>query len=120
VKFGKMHRVTIPQGQGRKKRRARIGRLSIADANFRKAARIGMIRREPFPEPDDSTGRLASLQRLLGIEAIETPAGMGLNVAQRFVLLNQIVEHRTQQGMLVDVGQIPGMVGVLIRKHEPA
>jgi hypothetical protein len=42
---------------------------------------------------------------------------MGFNVAQRFVLLDKVIKHDTQQRMLVDIGGISRVVNVLIAEH---
>ena len=42
---------------------------------------------------------------------------MGFDVADRFVLAGEIVQHPRQQGVFVDVGQISGVVDVLVAEH---
>jgi hypothetical protein len=42
---------------------------------------------------------------------------VGFNIAERFVLLGQIGQHPRQKRVLVHVGEITGVVGVLVGQH---
>ena len=65
----------------------------------------------------DALRRLAGLLRLDPGQPVKAPAGMGLDIGKRLVLPGHVVKHPGQKRVLLDIGQIPGMEGVLIGKH---
>jgi hypothetical protein len=42
---------------------------------------------------------------------------MGFDIGQGFVLLDKVIQHDTQQRVLVDIGGVSRVVNVLIAEH---
>ena len=55
--------------------------------------------------------------RLFGGQVVQSATGVGFDVAERFVLLRQVVEHPRQYRMFLDISEVPGVVDVLIGQH---
>ena len=79
-----------------------------------KGAGVGMVLGEPVLMGEDACGGFAGLCGLGGGEFVETSSGVGFNIGEGFIFLDQIVERPRQQRVLVNIGQIPGVEGVLI------
>jgi hypothetical protein len=79
-----------------------------------------MVGPEPVADPPDPLRRLARLQRLGAAEVIERTARMGLDVAQGLGLDGQVVQRQRQKRVLVDIGEVPGVIGVLVGEHAPS
>ncbi len=81
---------------------------------------IGVVGRKPARRKRDSARRLAGLPRLGRAQVIKPAPGVGFDIGQRLVLLHKIGQHPGECGMLVHIGQVPGMIQVLIGQHGPA
>ena len=70
----------------------------------------------------DAVARLARAQGLRAGEVVKPGAGMGVDIAQRRVLLRQIDEDAREDRVLEDVGEIAGVeaVAVVHRRRAPA
>ena len=79
-----------------------------------KRAGVGVVLGEPVLMGEDAICGLTGLCGLGGGEVVETSPGVGFDVGEGFVFLNQIVERPRQQRVLVNIGQIPGVEGVLV------
>ena len=119
VQLGEVHHVAGAQRKRGDQRRAGVGGRAVQGAGLREAAGIGVIGGKPAPRlgPQDAAGGLAGLARLGGVERIEAAPGVGFEVAERLVLARQVIEHHRQQRVLVHVGEVSGMVKVLVGKH---
>jgi hypothetical protein len=72
---------------------------------------------EPRLGDGDACCGLAGFQRLIAAQIIETPARVGLDIAQRFVFLDEVIQHDGQQRVLLDIGEVSGVEQVLIAEH---
>ena len=117
VQFGQMDRVGFAQTQGRDHRRAGIGARSKHGAAFGQPLDVRVIGGKPTFGEIDARLRLAGFQRLVRSQIIKPPPGMGFDIAERFVLLGQVLQHPRQKCVLLHIGQISGVIDVLIGKH---
>ena len=86
-------------------------------AGFGPSRGIGVIRCKPVRNAGNSRCRLSGFDRLGGVQLVQAATRMGFQIGQRFVFGHQIGQHPGQQGMLVNIGQIPGMIDMLVRQH---
>ena len=77
-------------------------------------AQIGAVLWKPALGQGNPLRRLAGFQRLGAGQIIKAPPGMRFDIRQRLVLAPQIPERLSQQSVLVNIRQIPGVVGVLV------
>ncbi len=68
-------------------------------------------------QPPNALRRLAGFQRRRIAQIIEPPPGMGLDIAERLVLLREIVKHPRQACVLVNIRRIARVIMVLITEH---
>lgn len=61
---------------------------------------------------------LAGFQRLGSVQPVERPARMGFQIGEWFIFLDQLVKNPCKQAVLVDIGQIPGVINMLVRQHR--
>jgi hypothetical protein len=71
-------------------------------------------------DPRNAQGGLACLGGLGAAQIVQPTPGMGFDIGERFVLARQVVQHPAQQRVLLDIGQVPGVIAVLIGKHRLA
>ena len=72
-----------------------------------------LARQSPYPFRS-----LSGLEGLRGVKPVQAPSRVRLDIRERFVLLRQIVQNPRQKRMLVDVGQVPGVIDVLVGQHS--
>ncbi len=119
VEVGEVQRVAGAQQRVGDQGRAGVGHRAVGGPHRGQRVHIGVIRREPACDAraQDAGRRLAGLDRLGGVKAVEPAPRVGFDVAERLWLVRQPPEHPGQKRVLPDVGQVPGMIGVLVGKH---
>ena len=118
VQFGQMDRVTVAQGQRGNQRRAGIGHGAKTGPHLGQAAAIGVIRGEAGLDVRDAGSCLAGFYRLIRAKVVKPAPGMGFDIAERFVLLRQVVQHPGQKRVFLDIGKIARVVKMLIGQHR--
>ena len=119
VQLGQMRAVARPQQRPRHQRRAGIGvrPMRRPDRLKRRAQRVAVGQPALGQRAGDPGRGLARASRLGGAEVIEATPGVGLEVAQRLGFLGHPRQRHGQQRVLVHVGQVSGVIGVLIGQH---
>ena len=82
--------------------------------HLRQPLPVRVIRAKPLFQNRNPAFRLA---RFLGFGAgqiIKTTARMGFDIGKRLVLLGKVIEHVAQQSVLLHIGQISGVIDMLV------
>ena len=87
--------------------------MFLADACKRLAIR--MVAGQRILQTFNTASRFLRFLCLVARQIIQRTARVGFDVADGFVFQRQIGKHIRQNGVLVNIGQITGMKGVLIR-----
>ena len=116
VKFGEMQPVRGAQGECCDQRRAGIGVRTVKCARAGEYEREGMGGGQAVAQRAGGSS-LAGAQGLGGGKVVEAAPGMAFEVGERLVLLREIGERGGEGGMLVQVGEVSGVIEVLLGKH---
>ena len=117
MQLGQVDRVRLTQAKRRDQGGTGVSVRAKRGARLIQPDPVGVVLGKQRLGQTDARRRLTRLDRRFGGKVIDPAPGVGLDIAERLFLAGQVVQHPGQHRVLVDIGQVPGVVEVLIGQH---
>ena len=116
VQLGKVETVALAQKMRRNHWRAGIGGCPVGGPGLgnRLCQRMILRQQSVIQKAADACLGLSRLDRLRRVQLIEPAPRVGLQIAERLILLGEIGQHPRQQRVFLNVRQISGVIDMLI------
>ena len=119
MQFGQMQPVLRAQHGAGNQRRAGVAVRAVGRTDAGKCGAVGVVICKEPGGAGDTTRGLTGAGCSLAAQVIERASGVGLNVAERFVLGRQIGQNPGQKPVLVHVREIARVIHMLVAEHPP-